>query len=298
LHTLHERLRAAAECITDDYELIFVDDRSTDGSWDVLRELVYRHRGSRVFRLSRNFGQHAAITAGLSKATGRWIVVMDCDLEDLPEELPRLYAKALEGYDVVLTRRSNPRRPLVRRLLSRTYFRLRRAVMRLDVDPDYCTLSILSRRVVGAFLDIKDRYRQYMLILHWLGFERTVVDVEQGIRPAGKSSYTLRGLVRLALDGFFFETTVVLAWIISLGFALALMGGGLAVYFVVSYLTASNPPSGYTTLAVLILLVGGFIIISTGVTGLYIGKIFDQVKKRPLFVVADSTVDHETAASS
>src|SRR6185312_3938998 len=167
------------------------------------------------------------------------------------------------------------------------YFRARRTLMGVDVDPDYCTLSVLSRDVVRAFLAIRDRHRQYMLILHWLGFRRAVVDVAQGERGAGRSSYTLRQLIRLAVDGFFFETTVLLNWIVYLGFALALAGAGLAVYFVVSY-AALGSVAGFTSLAVLMLVVGGFIIVSTGVTGLYIGKIFEQVKKRPLFVISES----------
>jgi polyisoprenyl-phosphate glycosyltransferase len=275
--------------VSDDFELVFVDDRSADGSWPVLRELAASDPDVRVVRLSRNFGQHAAITAGLSRASGRWVVVMDCDLEDPPEEIPRLLATAREGFDVVLSRRSNTRRGWIRRNAAHVYLRVRRAFIGLDVDPDYCTLSVLSRRVVDAFLSVRDVYRQYGLIIHWLGFERAVVDVEQGTRPAGRSAYTFRGLVKLAVDGFFFETTVLLSWIVYLGFMLALLGGVLAAVFVAVYFAASNPPSGFTSLAVLLLVVGGFIIISTGVTGLYVGKIFEQVKKRPLFVVAERT---------
>jgi len=288
---LHERLRASVERITADYELVFVDDRSRDGSWDVLESLARADGTVRALRLSRNFGQHAAITAGLSKASGRWVVVMDCDLEDPPEEIPRLYEKAQEGYDLVLSRRVRPRRTGLRRVASRLYFRLRGKFMGLDVDPDYCTLSILSRNVVRSFLAVRDTHRQYMLILHWLGFRRAVVDVEQGVRPSGTSAYTMRELIRVGLDGFFFETTVLLTWIIFLGFAIALAGAALAVFFFVSYFVF-HPLSGFTSLAVLILLIGGFIIISTGVTGLYIGKIFEQVKKRPLFVISDSTGEH------
>jgi polyisoprenyl-phosphate glycosyltransferase len=276
--------------VTADYELIYVDDRSRDGAWEILQSLARTDGAVRALRLSRNFGQHAAITAGLSRASGRWVVVLDCDLEDPPEEIPRLVEKAREGYDVVLSRRVQPRRGGVRRLASRLYFRSRRAFMGVDVDPDYCTLSVLSRDVVRSFLSIRDRYRQYMLILHWLGFRRAVLNVEQGARPSGHSSYTLRELVRVGVDGFFFETTVLLTWIVFLGFAVALAGAGLATFYLVAYFVLDSLP-GFTSLAVLILLVGGFIILSTGVTGLYIGKIFEQVKKRPLFVIAESTAD-------
>jgi polyisoprenyl-phosphate glycosyltransferase len=290
LRQLHDRVRASVERVTGDYELVYVDDRSRDGAWEILRSLAASDSSVRALRLSRNFGQHAAITAGLSRASGRWVVVLDCDLEDPPEEIPRLVAKAREGYDLVLSRRVRPRRGGLRRLASRLYFRLRRGIMGVDVDPDYCTLSVLSQEVVRSFLSIGDRYRQYMLILHWLGFRRAVVDVEQSERAAGSSAYTLRELIRVAVDGFFFETTALLNWIVFLGFAVALAGTGLATFFLVSYFVL-EPLPGFTSLAVLILLVGGFIIISTGVTGLYIGKIFEQVKQRPLFVISESTAD-------
>jgi len=284
LRLLHERLRRALETITPDYELVFVDDRSLDGAWGALRELAAVDPAVRIFRLSRNFGQHAAITAGLARSSGRWVVVMDCDLQDPPEDIPRLYAKAQEGYDLVLARRKSSTQSRMRRFAATTYFRARSFFMRLDVDPHYATLSILNRKVVRAFLDVRDVDRQYMLILHWLGFDRAVIDIEPADRAAGKSSYTFRDLVRVAVDGFFFETTILLRWIVYLGFAIAFAGVALAAFFVVSYFVF-DPLSGYTSLAVLFLLIGGFIIISTGVTGLYIGKIFGQVKSRPLYIV-------------
>jgi glycosyltransferase involved in cell wall biosynthesis len=275
------------ERVTPDFEVVYVDDRSRDGAWETLEQIAASDAAVRALRLSRNFGQHAAITAGLERARGELVVVMDCDLEDPPEEIPRLVAKAREGYDIVLSRRVRPRSGGVRRLASRVYFRARRRLMGVDVDPDYCTLSVLSRDVVHAFVAVRDRHRQYMLVVHWLGFRRAVLDVEQGDRGAGESAYTLRELVRVAIDGFFFETTVLLDWIVVLGFAVALAGAGLAAYYLASYAAAGSVP-GFTSLAVLILLVGGFIIVSTGVIGLYIGKIFEQVKKRPLFVISES----------
>jgi polyisoprenyl-phosphate glycosyltransferase len=284
LRLLHERLSASVERITPDHELIFVDDRSRDGAWEVLNTIARANPAVRILRLSRNFGQHRAITAGLATATGRWVVVMDCDLQDPPEEIPRLYAKAREGYDLVLARRKTHHQAWPRRLATTAYYRLRRYFMRLEVDPNYCTLSILSRKVVNSFLQVRDTDRQYMLILHWLGFERAVIEVDKAERAVGRSSYTFRRLVRLGIDGFFFETTILLRWIVYAGFLIALAGVGLAAALVTFYIFA-DPLPGFTSIAVLILLIGGFIIVSTGVTGLYIGKVFNQVKARPLYVV-------------
>jgi dolichol-phosphate mannosyltransferase len=209
---------------------------------------------------------------------------MDCDLQDPPEEIPELLSSARKGFDIVLTKRDRTHQSWLRRLAARTYFRVRNTLLRTRVDPDFSTLSVISRPVVDAFLQIGDRDRQYMLILHWLGFRRTVRPLAQSNRFSGRSSYTLSKLIRVGLDGMFFQTTVLLRWIIYLGFVVALAGIALAVALVTLYFV-NRPPPGYTSLAVLILLVGGFIIMSTGVTGLYVGKIFEQVKGRPLYVI-------------
>ena len=284
LRPLHERLTGVLRAVSDSYEIIFVDDRSRDGAWPTLNELAAQDSSVRAVRLSRNFGQHAAITAGLAKSTGRWTVVLDCDLQDPPEEIPRLYEKAQEGFDVVLARRAVRHQRPLRRIATRAYYRVRRALLRLDVDPEYCTLSLLSRKVVDAFLELRDRDRQYMLILHWLGFERAVVEVPSAERYAGRSAYTLRALVRLGLDGMFFQTTTLLRWIVYAGFLIAAFGLILAGVIGISHFS-SDPLPGWTSIVVLVLCLTGFIIVSTGVTGLYIGRIFEQVKGRPLYVI-------------
>jgi glycosyltransferase involved in cell wall biosynthesis len=286
MQALYERLIAALEPTVDWFEIVFVDDRSPDNSWEILSALANRDLRVRAVRLSRNFGQHAAITAGLAESRGRWTVVMDCDLQDPPEEIPRLLEKAAEGYEIVLSRRVRRRQSRLRRLASRAYFRVRNFFMRMDMGTEYSTLSLLSRKVVDAFLDVRDRDRQYMLIVYWLGFDRAEIEIEHAERLAGTSAYTMRQLIQVAIEGFFFETTILLRWIVYLGFVLALVGALLAAWFIVAYFLF-DPYPGWTSVAVLLLIVGGFIITSLGVTGLYIGKIFGQVKDRPLYVVDD-----------
>jgi polyisoprenyl-phosphate glycosyltransferase len=284
LQPLFERLVRTLDGAGLAWEVIFVDDSSPDGSWSRLEEVAETDERVTALHLSRNFGQHAAITAGLAESRGEAVVVMDCDLQDPPEEIPALLATAREGYDIVLTKRNRSHQRWLRRLAGRMYFRIRNAMLKTKVDPDFSTLSVISRTVVEAFLKIGDRDRQYMLILHWLGFRRTVKELESSERYEGHSSYTLSKLIRVGLDGMFFQTTVLLRWIIYVGFAVALAGIVLAAALVTLYFV-NRPPPGYTSLAVLVLLVGGFIIMSTGVSGLYIGKIFEQVKGRPLYVV-------------
>lgn len=286
LHALHARLTVTLESITPSYEIVFVDDRSTDGGWEVLLELARADPHVRALRFSRNFGQQSAITAGLAASRGNWTVVMDCDLQEPPELISELYAKAKEGYDVVFGRRRRRHVSRFRTTAAHAYFRFQRTFLGNDLTGDYASFSILSRRVREAFLRIHDQDRHYLPIVRWLGFEQASVDFDHAPRYAGKSSYNFRKLVQLALEGVFFQTTALLVWIVWLGFAIAASGVLLAIYFVYSWATANAFP-GWTSLAVLFLMIGGFIIISTGVTGLYIGTIFKQVKDRPLYLVSD-----------
>jgi dolichol-phosphate mannosyltransferase len=249
----------------------------------VLQRVARSDAHVRAFRLSRNFGQDAAITAGLAQARGDWAVVMDCDLQEAPEDIPRLWATAAEGYDMVRTTRKGWRHPPLRRWISRMY---RRLTLETDVRPDYSTLCLLSRPVVDAFLRLHDRDREFMIALDWLGFESTTIEIEHRDRFAGESSYTLERLVRVALDGMFFRSTVLLRLVVLVGFLVVLAGILLAGFEVVDYFIEPHKRvPGYTSLAVLLLVLTGFAIGSVGIVGLYVGRIFEQVKNRPLYLI-------------
>jgi polyisoprenyl-phosphate glycosyltransferase len=283
LGPLHERLTASVSSITDRYELVFVDDRSVDDGWTVLRRLARADPHVRAFRLSRNFGQDAAITAGLAKAQGQWAVVMDCDLQEAPEDIPRLWAAAGEGYEIVRTVRRGWSHSRFRRFTSRAY---RKLTLETDVRPDYSNLSLLSRAVIDSFLRLHDRDREYMIALDWLGYDSTAIEIDHHERHAGESGYTFQRLIRVALDGMFFRSTVLLRVVVLLGFIVALTGIVVAAFEVVDYFAENDKTvPGYTSLAVLLLVLAGFIIVSVGVVGLYVGRIFEQVKNRPLFLI-------------
>jgi dolichol-phosphate mannosyltransferase len=286
LWALHDRLTRSVSGITDRYELVFVDDRSLDEGWSVLQRLARSDGHVRAFRLSRNFGQDAAITAGLAQARGEWVVVMDCDLQEAPEDIPRLWAAAGEGYDVVRSIRRGWRHSAFRRASSRAY---RKLTLETDVRPDYSNLSLLSRRVVDAFLRLRDRDREFMIALDWLGFDSTAIEIEHHDRHAGKSGYTLPRLFEVALDGMFFRSTVLLRLVVLVGFLVASAGILLAGFQIADYfIEPGKTVPGYTSLAVLLLVLTGFVIVSVGVVGLYVGRIFEQVKDRPLFLIDDS----------
>jgi dolichol-phosphate mannosyltransferase len=241
-------------------------------------------------RLSRNFGQHAAITAGLAAARGDWAIVMDCDLQDPPEEIPRLWAKAEEGYDIVYGRRKSKPTSAIRRLAARLYFKGMNFFTGAGIDGEFGSFSLISRDVIDGFLRFRDQDRHYVFILHWLGFDWAAVDYEPARRYEGESSYSMGHLLKHAVNGVFFQTTVLLRWIVYFGFVLSSLGALLAAYFIAARVAGSAYP-GWTSIAVIMLLASGFIIASTGITGLYIGKVFDQVKDRPLFIV-DRELEH------
>lgn len=285
LAPLYERLTATLEGLGEAFELVLVDDGSPDDAWTEITALAAQDGRVRGLKLSRNFGQHPAITAGLAAAQGDRIVVMDGDLQHPPEEIPRLLRKAQDGYEIVLGRRRGSRHSAFRKAAAAMYFALLNATLKTDIDPDVSNFSVISRRVRDEFLRIRDADRQYVMVLYWLGFSRALVDYEFAERHAGVSAYSLAGLLRFALAGLFFQTATLLRWIVYAGFAIS--GGGvlLAIYFVVHYFTSRRPYPGWTSLGVLILLLSGFIIVTTGIAGLYIGKIFAQVKDRPLYLV-------------
>lgn len=290
LRPLRERVIGAVEDLVEDFEIVLVDDRGGDGAWAEITRLSREDPRVRGVRLSRNFGQHAAITAGLAAARGDWAVLMDCDLQDPPEEIPRLWAKAAEGYDIVYGRRRSKPTGLLRRLVGRFYFKALNVFAGAGIDGEYGTFSLISRKVIDGFLRFRDRDRHYLLILHWLGFDNASVDYQPAERFAGQSSYSLTGLIRHGLDGVFFQTTVLLRWVVYLGFLLASLGVAAATYFTVARIVGTAYP-GWTSMAVITLIASGFIVGSTGITGLYIGKVFEQVKDRPLYLIDREVAD-------
>lgn len=292
LEQLCARLGATLATLTPQYEIILVDDRSPDGSWATILGLQARHAQVRGVRLSRNFGQQIAISAGLSLARGDCAVVMDCDLQDPPEVIPDMWRELLQGHDLVLARRAKRTHSSFRVLGAKAYFYLLGKLSDERIDGSYGSFSLLSRKVIDAFLKFGERERHYLFILRWLGFRAGTVEYEHQERTVGRSTYTLGRLMRHAIDGVLFQATVFLRVIVNLGLLFAVCGVAAAGYFVYRYFS-QGAVAGWTSVVVLLLLCTGFILLSLGVIGLYVGKIFDQSKERPLFVV-DQIVEGAT----
>ena len=288
LTELNSRLITTLEKITSQYEIIYVDDRAKDNAWKIIAELAQNNERIKGIKLSRNFGQHIAITAGLEKSQGDWVVVLDCDLQDPPEEIIRLYENAMTGFDIVYTKRIRKKHSLYRRILSSMYFKLMTKISDQFFNPELGSFTIISRKVVTSFLKFKDNDRHYLFILYWLGYNYSFIDYEHTERFCGKSSYNIKSLIKHAIKGVLFQTSAPLKLIASLGFVISLIGFYFAIYIMYRYCFYDVMP-GWSSSAVLISLIGGAIMSSLGIVGLYIARIFEQVKNRPLYI-AESEV--------
>jgi dolichol-phosphate mannosyltransferase len=287
---LVRRICRAVETLTHDFEIVLVEDGSPDGSWDAIALECGKDARVKGVRLSRNFGQHAAITAALAHASGAHVVVMDCDLQDDPSFIPALYAKAREGFDVVFARRRERRFSFWKNLTAHAFYVLFRWLSGVEYDPRIGAYSIISRQVVEAFLQFGDYRRGYVLVLSWLGFRHGYVDVEHAERHSGESSYSMWGLVRHALTIALTYSDKPLHFSIYLGLLLSLLSFAAGGLVVIWYFTSrvGQMALGWTSLIVSLFLMGGLILMSLGVLGLYLGRVFEQVKRRPIFLVRES----------
>lgn len=281
---LEELYRRVDESL-ENYELILVNDASPDNSWTHICSLCRKDRRVKGINLSRNFGQHCAITAGLRHCSGEWVVVMDCDLQDQPEEIPKLYARAREGFDSVFASRVNRQDSAIKCLESRIFYAVFGYLTGTKLDARIANFGIYRRSVIQAVLSMKDAIRFFPLMVNWVGFRKAVLPVQHAGRKAGKSSYSLIKLFRLAGDNIiaFSEKPLKLCLIFGLG----IVGLALAVFVIYFSLALVGyiEVAGYASLILSIWFLGGIQIAIIGLSGIYVGKIFNQVKDRPNYII-------------
>lgn len=287
---LVDRISTAVSTITDNFEVLLVEDGSPDESWEAIAHECERNPRVKGVRLSRNFGQHPAITAALQHARGDYVVVMDCDLQDDPSYIPALYDKCRAGFDVVFARRRERRFGWWKNFSARMYYAIFRWLAGVEYDPNIGSYSIISRKVVDAFLRFGDYRRGYVIVLHWLGFARGYVEVEHRERPDGRSGYSAMRLLAHALTLTLTYSEKPLHLAIYVGGLLALVSFGVGGWFFVRYFTSNVGQNalGWTSLMISHLFLSGLILMSVGVIGLYMGRIFEQVKHRPIYIVGET----------
>lgn len=287
---LVDRVCAAARQVTDNYEVLLVEDGSPDDSWAAIARECDRNPRVKGVRLSRNFGQHPAITAALQHARGDYVVVLDCDLQDDPAYIPEMYDKCRNGFDVVFARRRVRRFGWWKNLTARIYYALFRWLADVDYDARIGSYTLVSRKVVDAFLQFGDYRRAHVVVLQWLGFSRGYVDVEHQERRGGTSAYSTWRLLGLALTiaPTYSEKPLHLA--IYVGMILSLFSFVLGLWLIAYYYTTNvgQMALGWTSLIISQLFLSGLILIGLGVIGLYTGRVFEQVKHRPIFVVRET----------
>lgn len=287
LRALCARLAETLSALGKDYEIILVDDASPDDAWPVLRELCASNSQIKAIALSRNFGQHYAIAAGIEHAVGRWVVVLDCDLQDRPEEIARLYAKAQEGFDVVFAERETRQDGWLKRNSSRLFIALLNYLSGADYDYRTANFGIYSRAVINAVRSMGDRSRFFPVMVRWTGFRKTSIPVQHDARGNGGSSYTLRKLLRLALDIMLSYSDKPLRLVATLGIIVSLIALVMTGFSLYRYLHGDVNVAGYTSLIASMWLLAGVILFCMGIIGLYVGRVFENVKSRPIFIVRD-----------
>jgi glycosyltransferase involved in cell wall biosynthesis len=283
--SLYARLIAVLAEMGLRYEIVFVDDGSQDGSLELMRGLAAGDTHVVLVELARNFGQQVAITAGLDYAGGSAVITMDADLQDPPEVLPEFIAKWQEGYDVVYAIREHRKEGWPKRAAYAAFYRLLRRTANVEIPLDAGDFCLMDRKVVNILESMPERNRFVRGIRSWVGLRQLGLPYERQAREAGRPKYSLGRLMVLALDGFISFSHAPLRVASLLGLGMSLLSFTMAAYYVVKALTTGLGPPGFATLAVAVFFLAGVQLITIGVLGEYVARIFDEVKRRPLYIV-------------
>ncbi|SFB33033.1 dolichol-phosphate mannosyltransferase [Lentibacillus halodurans] len=293
LKELCRRITATIESIPADFEIILVNDASPDNAWETIKELHEQDKRIKGIDLARNFGQHHAITAGLDHASGDWVVVMDCDLQDRPEEIRTLYEKAQAGYEVVFGNRTVRQDNWFKRKTSQAFYRVYDYFSGKTSDHTIANFSISQKKVVSAFRQMREQNRFFPLFIQWMGYKTGTVPVQHSARQEGKTAYNIRKLIKLATDAIISQSNKPLRLSIQFGFLLAAGSLVYGMYLFIRYFFLDQPVQGWTSVMVSLYFIGGLIFFNFGVLGLYIGKIFNETKGRPLYLIRETTEDKD-----
>ena len=285
LPILVSEINLVMERIGEDYEIILVDDRSPDNSWEVMKVLSSQNPKIKSIRLSRNFGQHSAIFAGLTKTKGDWVVVMDCDMQDQPKEIAKLYKKTLEGYDIVLGQRENRKDKFLKKLSSKLFYKVFNYLSGGQFNNEIGNFGIYKKKIIDSILNINDYIKFFPLFINWVGFKSTSIPIEHSSREEGKSSYSISRLLKLAFNVIISFSDKPLRLFINFGLGISILSFILGIYYLYLAITHRITQPGFSSLILSIWFLSGIIISCIGIVGVYLGKTFDQAKNRPTFII-------------
>ncbi len=282
---LHRRLVATLELMGKSFEIIMVDDNCPQNSWAEIETVCKKDRRVVGIKLSRNFGQMRAITAGLKQSSGDFVVVMDCDLQDKPEFLPQFLSKIEEGYDIVYSKRKERKDSFLVKVLSRSFYAVYNKLSDMKYDFEVGNFSMAKRKVVDAFLSMREQNRDYIMFLMWLGYTDVTIEIEQGERFSGKSAYTFRKKVNLAISLITEQSNKPLIISVKAGFLISFAALVFLVYLLIRYLVIGDFDMGWPSMIAAVYFMGGLMLSALGIVGIYIGNIFSESKNRPIYVV-------------
>jgi dolichol-phosphate mannosyltransferase len=289
LDELVERISNNIPSAFNSFEIILVDDFSPDKSWQKIVEISKKNKNVFGFKLSRNFGQHYAITAGLNQVTGDYVVVLDCDLQDQPEEIEKLFNESQKGFDIVLARRYERKDSLYKKTVSKLFYKTLSYLTGTKQDATVANFGIYSKQVINEVVKLEEKIKYFPTMVKWVGFSTSFVNVEHASRSEGKSNYNLKKLLNLALDIILAYSDKPLRLIIKFGLSIALISFAMVVYVLYEKVTGKVSVSGYASLIISIWFLSGCLLTTLGVVGLYIGKIFEGVKNRPSYIIEKTT---------
>jgi len=287
LELLHRRLSKVLENLCQDYEIIFVDDGSEDNSLEIMRKLRKISERVKVISFSRNFGHQIAITAGIDYASGSAVIVMDADLQDPPEVIPRLVEKWREGCDTVYAIRESRKDPILKRAIAFVFYRLFQRMSDVDVPVDTGDFRLMSLRVVNILKSMPERNRYLRGLASWVGFDQARVRYARDERYAGERKYTLWQSTRLAFDGITSFSQLPLRLAIQLGLVVSIVGFLYTATIIILALVFGRVVPGWTTLMAAVLFLGGVQLIVVGIIAEYIGRIYVELQQRPLYLIKE-----------
>lgn len=293
LHELSERLTKTLDgLVGGDWEVVMVDDGSTDETWELMKSIRASDRRFKVLKLSRNFGQYPALAAGLDVASGECVLFMDSDLQEPPEEIPKFYEEFKKGYDMVYGIRKRRHDPIIRRIYTWIFWLLMRFAVGIKMPPYQSLMRLASRRAADAMRGLVDTSRFFAGAFAWVGFRETKVEIIYMSRKAGKSSYNPVSMARVILNAVLSHSYLPLrvASILGMGFMIPALG--LAIYYIVARITYIDVP-GFTTIVILILFIGGLQMLLLGIVGEYIARIFADLKARPPYIVEEAQIGED-----
>jgi polyisoprenyl-phosphate glycosyltransferase len=288
LPEFHRRLVAAISAEPYAFEIVYANDGSLDSTWDVMQSLKSQDPRIALVNLSRNFGKEIALTAGLDKARGNAVVVIDADLQDPPELIPSMIRKWEEGIDVVYAKR-NARKgeSLAKRGTAYVFYRVMQSVSRVKVPADSGDFRLLSRRALDAVLALREQHRYMKGLFAWVGFSQVAVVYDRDPRAAGTTKWNYWKLWNFALEGITSFTTVPLRFTTYLGLIIAVISFIYGSMIIVRTIMFGNPVPGYPSLLTVVLFLGGAQLTAIGILGEYLGRVFNETKKRPLYFLSD-----------